>query len=139
MLYHPFDFFLRFWNRPESSGLVKMSAICSFVLTYLTSINLFGPDKNCRNQWYFRLICFVLGENFLPSAIVMQLVLSSNTLQHIVEVFTSNFIYLLISFKRFMNEITSLVACNNAMYLASAVESAISDCSFEHQYTGQPQ
>mgnify|MGYP006061533923 CR=1 FL=1 len=69
----------------------------------------------------------------------MQLVLSSKTLQHIVEVFTSNFIYLLISFKRFMNGITSLVACDNAIYSASAVESAISDCSFDHQYTGQPQ
>ena len=33
-----------------------------------------------------------------------------------------------------MNGITSLVACDNAMYSASAVESAISDCSFEHQY-----
>eukprot|EP00957_Ditylum_brightwellii_P173711 13225598-Ditylum_brightwellii.AAC.1 len=43
----------------------------------------------------------------------------------------------LILFKRFINGITSLMACDIAMYSASVVLNDISDCNFDYHSSGQ--
>ena len=99
---------------------------------------LIRPEsKNCLKWWYFSAMCFVRGENFVDSAIEIHDWLSSQT-EHTKSgepVYTS--IILARSSSKVISGMTSRKACDNAMYFASAVLSAISLCSLLHHPMGQ--
>ena len=136
--YQPFDFLLRYVNDGSSKGFVRMSAVCSFVLIYLILRSLLGPFVKDLNQWYFRLMCLVLGVNLWVPAIVMQDVLSSYRVHWKSVSFIPNCNAVFNSFRRFINGMISLVDWLRAMYSASSVESAISVWSLEVHVTGHP-
>ena len=77
--YQPMRSNRSFRNINLSSGFVKISASWSFVSIGKTEIVL---SATCFLKWWYLIaICFVLGVNFELSATLMQLLLSSNTVQ----------------------------------------------------------
>ena len=125
---------LSFLNMTMSNGFVKISASWSFVSIVKMEIVL---SATCfRKWWYLIAICFVLGTNVGIYATLMQLFLSSNTLQR-------NYGFVLWRGKisptstiKFMNGITSLITWDRAMYSASVMLNAISVCSLLHHVRG---
>ena len=118
--------YLKFKNGSFDSGLVKRSASCSPVGLYWISTR---PDFTWDLKWwYFRAMCFVLGENLVPVAILIHDWLSSCTLQtkfgfEMRRVNTSFISSIIV-----IRGNTCLSAEENAMYSASAILSTISVC-----------
>ena len=119
------------------SGFVKMSASWSFVLMYSTEICYLSTYEW---KWWRRIEkCFVLGRDLWLVASFKQLILSSNVLQCILGVilwtgkwFSSN------SSNKWITEMTSRSADDNATYSASVVLNAMIDWSLDFQIMGHP-
>ena len=84
-------------------------------------------------------MCFVLGVSLGAVAKINAPLLSSNTVEwRSPRFYNSNFIFILISLNNCCMGIISLIAVDSAMYSASSVDNAISDCNLEDQFTGHP-
>ena len=118
------------------SGFVKIWASWSFVSIGKMEIVL---SATCfRKWWYLIAICVVLGVNFELSATLMQLLLSSNTLQWNYGLGLWRGKTSPTSTIKFMKGITSLIAWDRAMYSDSVVLKYISVCSLLHYVRGHP-
>ena len=82
-------------------------------------------------------MCFVLGVNFIDSAMTIANRLSLCTVMQKSGVGRCNGKMQLISFVKFLIGIASRNACERTMYSASAVDSAISVYSLLHHMIGQ--
>ena len=134
--YHPMRSNFSFLNMTLSSGFVKMSASWSFVSIGKMEIIL---SATCyRKWWYLIAMCFVLGVNFELSATLMQLLLSSNTLQWNSGLGSWRGKNLPTSTIKIMKGITSLIAWYRSMYSDYVVLKAISVCSLLHHVRGYP-
>ena len=134
--YHPMRSNLSFLNMTLSSGFVKISASWSFVSIGKMKIVL---SATCfRKWWYLIAICFVLGVNFELSATLMQMLLSSNTLQWNYGLGLWRGKNLPTLTIKFVKGVTSLIAWDRAIYLDSIVLKAISVCSLLHHVRVNP-
>ena len=99
---------------PLTKGFVNMSAFCSKVSIGLIRTVLLAT--NCLKWWYFKAICLVRGVNLGLSATLIQLRLSSQTVQKnlSLDFFTGR--KDLISPMRLMNGSTSHMDIDKAMY-----------------------
>ena len=127
---------LSFLNMNMSSDFMKILASWSFVSIGKMEIVL---SATCfRKWWYLKAMCFVLGVNFDLSATLMQLLLSSNTLQWNSGLGLWRGKTSPTSTIKLMKGITSLIAWNSAMYSDSVVLKAIYICSLLHHVRGHP-
>ena len=70
---------IRVQNASFDNGFIKISANCSPVGLYWISTRPYFTWY--MKLWYFKAICLVLGENFVPVSILIQYWFSSWTLQ----------------------------------------------------------
>ena len=117
-------------------GLAKISAIFSVVSMDLMMI---VPSlKNLWKWWYLMEMCFVRGVNFGLFATVMQLSLSSQTLQRNTAYLVNSPNNPAVSFMRPRNGITSGIALDRAIYSLSVVLREIYVCNLIPQVIGHP-
>ena len=126
--HHPHNSLLRYTNFDWLSGFVNISDVCSRVSIGLI---LTVPLETNYLKWcYFKAMCFVHGVNFRLSATLMQLRLSSQTVQKKVglsSVMGKNYC---IYFIKLRNGKTSRISIDSSMYSYSVVISAISVHNF---------
>ena len=135
--YHNMRSNISFLNMTLYSGFVKISASWSFVSIWKIEIVL---SATCfRKWWYLTAMCFILGVNFELSDTLMQLLLSSNTLQWNSGLGLWRGKNSPTSTIKFMKGITSLIAWYRAMYSDSVVLKAIYVCSLLHHVRGHPE
>ena len=83
------------------------------------------------------VICFVLDLIFGGSTKSIHSPLSSKMIQCTIGIISLGFIEVVTSISTSISDITCQSDCDNATYLLSVVDSAISVCSFEHQIMEQ--
>ena len=131
---HPMRSNLSFLNMTLSSGFVKISASCSFVsigkMEFVLSATCY------RKWWYLIAMWFVICVNFEFSATLMQMLLSSNTLQWNSGLGLWRGKTSPTSTINFIKCITPLIAWDRAMYSDYVVLKAISVCSLLHHVRG---
>ena len=117
-------------------GLVKISAIFSVVSMDLMMI---VPSLTNRQKWWYLMaMCFFRGLNFELFATLMQLSLSSQTVQRNTGYLVNSPNNPAVSFTRPINGITSRIALDREMYSLSVVLRAISVCNLLPQVIGHP-
>ncbi len=138
--HHPLNILRKVKKLSASTGLVNMSAICFLVDMYLILISpdLLKDALTRLQKWlYLMAICFVHGVTFNDSAIAIANKLFSWSLIQKPVIWFGKSKMQLISLMRFWIGIVSHKAWDMAIYLASAIESAISVWSLLHHIGGQ--
>ena len=135
--YQCINFLRNFTNCGLGKGLVNISAVCSFVEICSIQIVLFITYD--RKWWSLMDKCLVRGLVLWFVAIFRQLMLSSNVLHTIFGVNLCMVIPLASNSRnKWMTAITSLNAVDKAIYSASVVLRAMSDCNFDFHINGHP-
>ena len=135
--YQPMRSNRSFLNITLSSGSVKISTSWSFVS--IGKIEIVLSATYFLKLWYFIAICFVLGANFELSATLMQLLLSSNTLQWNSGLGLWRGKTSPIPTIKFINGMTSLIDWDRAMYSDCVVLNAVSVCISLHYVRVHPE
>ena len=135
-IYHPMSSLINLTNTTLSSGFVKMSANWSLVSIGKIWIDLSATKD--RKWCYLIVICLVLGVSLRLSATLIQLRLSSNTLQWNLGFGLCSVKISPTSIMRFIKGITSRIACDSATYSYSIVLRVISVWSLLYHVRGHP-
>ena len=135
--HHPIMNWRRRRHFPSGRGLVKRSAIWSVVEIGFIVMSPFWTWS--RKWWYLTAMCFVRGLIFEQRASSMAPALSSKTVDVVVVVDVGSLKIFCSSCKSCLVGSRPRIDCDNAMYSASTVDKATSDCNLEHHKRGVPQ